>query len=49
MSYMLEEQKVMSERYILVAAIVTIIMQGVWGSCVVEQRKKIDNLTSPLS
>jgi hypothetical protein len=45
---MLEEQKVMSERYILVAAIVTIIIQGVWGICVVEKRNEIDNITSPL-
>ena len=40
MRYILEEQKFMRERYILVAAIATMTMQGFWSSCVVKGRKK---------
>lgn len=36
MAYVLEEQKFIRERYILVAAIVAVIIQGVWGICIVE-------------
>jgi hypothetical protein len=34
------EAKFASERYILVAAIVTDIIQGVWNICVAERRKR---------
>ena len=39
-SYISEELKFTRARYILVAAIVTMILQGVWGICVVEVYEK---------
>jgi hypothetical protein len=45
MRYILEEQKFIRERYILVAAIATMTMQGFWSSCVVKGRKKSINIT----
>jgi hypothetical protein len=40
MPYTVEEQIFVRERYILVAAIVTMIILGVWGICVAERRKE---------
>ena len=40
MPYMLEEQKFVRERYSLVAAIVTMIVLGIWVICVVVERRK---------
>jgi hypothetical protein len=44
MPYISEEKMFVRERYSLVAAIVTMIILGVWGICVVEG---IDNLNPP--
>jgi len=40
MPYISEEPKFIRERYILVAAIVTMTILGNWGICVVERRKE---------
>ena len=48
MSYGSEELKIMRERYIRVAAIVTVVIQGFWNIYVVKRRKN-SNLTLPLS
>ena len=44
--YISEEKRFIRERYILVAAIVTMIILGVWCNCVVETRK--ESISLPL-
>jgi hypothetical protein len=46
LSYISEEKRFIRERYILVAAIVTMIILGVCGNCVVEKRK--ESISPPL-
>jgi hypothetical protein len=41
MPYTSQEAKLARERYILVAAIVTDIIQGVWNICVVKRCKRL--------
>jgi hypothetical protein len=40
MPYISEESKFIRERYILVAAIVTKTILGIWGICVVDARDR---------